>query len=167
MARQAMSARPEHLIAAVRAAGGTIRRDGDMLELMAPRPLPPDLIARIRKAKPALLLVLTEADDWRARHRGAIAYWSALHPAAEAARLAWGELEDRWHRLHRARMPEWQCAGCGELIGGAAALDLADGARVHVETLNCVLRYGERWRRAATEALSAIGLEPPATDHAA
>ena len=108
----------------------------------------------------------TPTIKWRARQREALAYWSVHHPAPEAARLAWGEQECRWHWLYGERTPEWQCAGCGEPVGGLPALDLADGARVHVGTLNCVLRYGERWRRAATAALSAMGLEPPATDHA-
>jgi hypothetical protein len=39
------------LIAAVRSAGGTIRRDGDMIELAAPHPLSADLVARIREGK--------------------------------------------------------------------------------------------------------------------
>jgi hypothetical protein len=150
------------LIAAVRAAGGTIRRDGDMIELAAARPLPAELLARIREAKPALLGLLASTADWRARHREALAYWSVLHPDDKAVSLTWGELQDRWHRLHEARLPGWQCAGCGEAIGGLAALALADGNRVHFETLDCVLLYGERWRCAATEALSAMGLKPPA-----
>lgn len=150
------------LIAAVRAAGGIIRRDGNMIELAAPRPLPAELLARIREAKPALLGLLAGTADWRARHREALAYWSLLHPDDEAASLAWGELQCRWHLLHGARLPSWQCAGCGEPNDGLPALDLADGNRVHFETLSCVLRYGERWRRAATEALFAMGLKPPA-----
>jgi hypothetical protein len=43
-----------HLIAAVQALGGTIRRDGDMLYLLAPAPLPDNLMARIRAGKLAL-----------------------------------------------------------------------------------------------------------------
>ncbi len=150
------------LIAAVRAAGGTIRRDGDMIELAAARPLPAELLARIREAKPALLGLLAGAADWRTRHREALAYWSVLHRYDIAASLAWGELQDRWHRLQGARLPGWQCAGWGEAIGGLPTLDLADGNRVHFETLNCLLRYGHCWRRAATGALSAMGLKPPA-----
>jgi hypothetical protein len=151
------------LIAEVHAAGGTIRRDGDMIELAAPHPLSADLVARIREAKPALLSALGEALDWRARHREALAYWDALHPTAEAARLSWGELLSRWHRLYGARAPEWQCAGCGEPIGGLAALDLADGNRVHLsDSFACLFAFGERWRREATAGLRALGLDPPA-----
>ena len=52
------------LIAAVRAAAGIMRPDGDMIELAAPRPLPRDLVARIRDAKSARLSALGEAPDW-------------------------------------------------------------------------------------------------------
>ena len=100
--------------------------------------------------------------DWRARHREAVAYRSALHPTDEAARLAWGEMQLRWHQLHGRRVPEWQCAGCGEPIGGLAALALTDGNRVHLNKLDCLLSYGEYWRAAATCALMALGLHPPA-----
>jgi hypothetical protein len=149
------------LIAAVRAAGGTIRRDGDAIELIAPAPLPADLVARIRAAKPALLAVLDEPADWHARHAEALQYWSVLHHPAEAAALAWGELQNRWHRLHGIRVPTWQCAGCGEAIGGIASLDMPDGNRVHADELNCLIRYGHHWRSEATKALSTIGLSPP------
>ena len=154
----------EHLIIAVRAAGGAIRRDGDMIELMASRPLPADLVARIREAKPALLAILAEATDWRARYREALAYWSALRSTADAAQLACGELQIRWHRLHGRRAPEWQCAGCGAPMGGLAALDLADGNRVHLDKLACLLRFGERWRSEAAAGLRALGLDPPAEE---
>jgi hypothetical protein len=79
------------------------------------------------------------AAAWRARHHEELAYWSAFRPADEAEQLAWGELEIRWHRLHRARVPQWQCSGCGEPIGGLAAMTLADGGRVHLDKLDCLL----------------------------
>jgi len=85
------------------------------------------------------------------------------HGTGEAARLACGELLSRWHRLHGARAPEWQCAGCGEPIGGLAALDLADGNRVHFgDSLDCLLAFGERWRREEAASLRAVGVDPPA-----
>src|SRR5258708_2726269 len=148
------------LISAVYAAGGTIRRVGDMIELAAPAPLSADLVARVREAKPALLSALAEWPDWRARYREALTHWEALH-ADEGARLAWGELQNRWHRLHGERLPEWQCAGCGEPIARPPTLDLADGNRTHLDRLDCLIRYGERWRGAATRALVSIGLQPP------
>jgi hypothetical protein len=101
------------------------------------------------------------AADWRARHREALAHWSALHPAGEAAQLAWGELLGRSHRLHGAQVPEWQCAGCSEPIGGLAALQLADGTRVHLDKLDCLFSFGERWRSEATAGLRTLRLDPP------
>ena len=43
------------LLDEIAAAGGRIEARGDRLRLAAPKPLPPDLIARVRDAKPALL----------------------------------------------------------------------------------------------------------------
>jgi hypothetical protein len=150
------------LLAAVRAAGGTIRRDGDLIRLAAPAPLPVDLVERIRAAKAAVLIALDESSDWHARHQEALAYWVVLHPIDEAERLAWGELENRWHRLHGERVPRHLCAGCRRPLGDAAALDLADGCRVHLDAFHCLLDYGDRWRDAATRALRAMGLQPAA-----
>jgi hypothetical protein len=158
----AMAAHVADLISAVHTAGGKIRRDGDMIELLAPAPLSADLVARIREAQPALLAALGEPADWHARHRDALAYWSTLHPADVAALLAWGELECRWHRFYGGRTPDRQCAGCGQPIGGVASLDLPDATRVHFdERWACLIRYGERWRGAAKHALIAIGVKPP------
>jgi hypothetical protein len=111
--------------------------------------------------KPAVIAALTA--HWRARHQEALAHWSALRPMDEAAGLAWGELEERWHKLRGARVPEGQCAGCGELIGGREVLGLSDGNRVHFgDSLDCLFAFGERWRSEATAALRALGLDPPA-----
>jgi hypothetical protein len=158
---------PPALLAEVGAAGGRIEARGDRLRLMARGPLPPDLVERVRAMKPALLAILAEAPEWRARHRRALAHHSRPRPADEAAGISWGELVNRWHRLHGERMPEWQCAGCGAPIGGREALPLGDGARVHFDEahgLDCLARYGQRWRGAATRALAAMGLQPPAED---
>jgi hypothetical protein len=58
-------------------------------------------------------------------------------------------------------VPEWQCAGCGEPIGGLPALDLPDGTRVHSgDRLDCLFAFGERWRSEATAGLIALGLDP-------
>jgi hypothetical protein len=70
-------------------------------------------------------------------------------------------MQDRWHRLHGTRAPAGQCAGCGEPIGGLAALDLADGSRVHIEKLDCLFSFGERWRSEAAAGLRTLGLDPP------
>jgi hypothetical protein len=47
---------------------------------------------------------------------------------------------------------------------GEAALDLADGTRVHLDEahrLDCLLAFGERWRGEAVAGLRALGLDPP------
>jgi hypothetical protein len=111
--------------------------------------------------KPEVLAALDEASAWRTRHAEALAHWSVLHTDAEAAELAWGELVNRWHRLHGARIRAPQCAGCGKPIGTGPPLELADGCRVHLDTLDCLIGYGRRWRGAATAALQILGLIPP------
>jgi hypothetical protein len=100
------------------------------------------------------------AADWLVRHREALAYWRLFHVPSEAARLAWGEMENEWHQLHGEHIPSHVCAGCGELIGGLPVLEVGHGSRVHIGDLDCVIRFGERWRAAATAGLRAIGLSP-------
>jgi hypothetical protein len=70
-------------------------------------------------------------------------------------------LQNEWHFLHGKRSPSWQCAGCELPIGGAAVLDLPDGNRVHFEPIDCLIRFGRLWRRAADDALISSGLTPP------
>jgi hypothetical protein len=89
-------------------------------------------------------------------------YWGALHPAEDAEQIACREMQWRWHRLYGWREPEWRCAGCCQQIGGLALLTLGDGNRVHLDRLDCLLRFGERWRSEAAAGLHAIGLDPPA-----
>jgi hypothetical protein len=126
------------------------------------RPVPGELVRIIRDRKTELLAVLDEAAAWQARHAEALTHWRALHSDHEAADLAWLEMQNGWHALHGERLPQWQCAGCGEAIGGRPVLPLGDGNRVHLDTLDCVIAYGERWRDAATRALAAMRLPPPA-----
>lgn len=86
----------------------------------------------------------------------------------EAESLAWGELQNRWHMARGERVSRVFCAGCRRPIGGEEALDLIDGNRVHLATLDCLIRHGERWRRTATQALVRMGLQPPVgEDHPA
>jgi hypothetical protein len=195
-----MNADAVNLLAEIRRLGGDVKLvSSDKLKLIAPSTLLPDLIKKVRVAKPMLLNVLANdsaltqrdgegvsyrsldrataqhspvesspdraismpAADWCARYREALAYWSALHPPDEVAVLAWSEIENRWHRLHGARWPAWQCAGCDQPIGCFRAVTLADGSRVHLGKLSCLLRFGRRWRSAASSALSNLGIEPP------
>jgi hypothetical protein len=147
------------LLDKAREAGLAVTRDGGKLVVRGPRGAEP-VVRLLAEHKADILAALAEATSWSARHREALAHWSAFRPIDEARRIAWGELEDRWHRLHSARKPEWQCAGCGEPIGGRAAPRLADGCHVHPAN-SCLLAYGERWRAEARAALTALGLDPP------
>jgi hypothetical protein len=107
----------------------------------------------------------TEAHRWRDRLAARIVDWfHGDRGWQEAQGLAWGDVENEWHELHGQRWPSWQCAGCDALIGGSQALNLPDGNRVHFEPIDCLIRFGKRWRGAACEALVAFGLEPPGLD---
>jgi hypothetical protein len=140
-------------------AGLAVAADGDKLVIRGPKRAERTALLLLAH-KPVVMAAL--ATDWRARHREALAYWSTFHPTGEGERLAWGEMEHRWHHVHGARSPAWQCAGCGSPIGGRTALDLADRNRVHFDRLDCLLAFGERWRSEATAALRGLGLDPPA-----
>lgn len=99
--------------------------------------------------------------------RAAVRQYDGGYSRDEAERLAWGELQNRWHMEHGEPVPRDICAGCRRLIGWAEALDLIDGSRVHRSAgYQCLTRHGDRWRRSATEALSALGLKPPASEWA-
>lgn len=105
----------------------------------------------------------TDPEAWRDLYeeRAAMRQYGGGYDRAVAERLAWGELQNRWHMRHGQRTPRRRCAGCGGAITGAA-LDLIDGTRVHLAAGNdCLIRYGKRWRGAATLALLDLGLKPP------
>src|SRR6266478_6719489 len=143
------------LLREARAAGLSLARDGDELVIRGPRRAEP--VARLLLSRKAeVIQALADATGWPARHHEALAHWRALHPE-EAVGLAWGELQDRWHKLHGERVSPDLCSGCRRSIGDGKALDLCDGNRVHLDDLNCLLQHGERWRRAATGALVEAG----------
>jgi len=160
-------------LAAVRAAGGDVKLRGGRLKVVAPAPLPAELMERLRAVKPDLLAALAPpeperagwgAADWRAffGERAAVREYDGRRPRAEAERLAWGETLAEWHKANASPPPSWQCAGCGERLSGAQAMTLPDAARVHdVAGYGCLIAYGRHWRAAATEALAAMGIEPP------
>jgi hypothetical protein len=106
-----------------------------------------------------------DTTDWRDLYEQRAAHWSleGRRSRAEAEALAWAELENRWHRMRGERVPPDICAGCRRRIGAAGALVLSDGNRAHIDDAGeCVTRHGERWRVAASRALIAMGLRPPA-----
>jgi hypothetical protein len=151
------------LLDRAREAGLAVASDGRKLIVRGPKKAEP-MVRLLAANKTEILAAVAQATSWRARHCEALAHWSTLRPMDEAAELAWGELEDRWHRLHGTRTPRWQCAGCRQPIGGLSSLELADGNRVHFDAaygLDCLLAFGERWRAEATAGLRALGLDPP------
>jgi hypothetical protein len=146
--------------------GATVNPAGDKLVVRAgARPVPAELVKHLRAAKAEVLAALTPATGgrdaaWWRRELTVRTLVLGERSRGEAERLAFDHLVLEWHRDHGARVPEWQCAGCGKPIGGPEVLALADGNRVHFQALDCLLRYGERWRAAATAALRAFGLHP-------
>jgi len=96
--------------------------------------------------------------DWR----DLLHKYDGGYTRAQAERLAWGALQNRWHMEHGNRVPRDLCAGCRQPLGSADALSLIDGCRVHLkDNHDCLIRYGERWRTVATRALLALGVRPP------
>jgi hypothetical protein len=82
-------------------------------------------------------------------------------PAFRAAKR-----EMRWHLEHGERVPRDQCAGCRMPLGDAAAMDLADGNRVHLAAdYACLIAWGEVWR-AAAKAGAGIPDQSTATEEA-
>ena len=84
--------------------------------------------------------------------------------AADAERLAFGEMLLEWHHRHGARPDPKRCAGCGDDMPSEGGLVLSDGARVHfdaVRGVDCITAYGKKWRGAAMAALHDLGFDPP------
>ena len=111
----------------------------------------------------ALSPSFVDASWWRERFAAKAVQWSVGDRDWDAAkRLAWGDLENEWHDQHGKRWPSWQCAGCDAPIGGSQALNLPDGNRVHFEPIDCLIRFGKRWRGARARHLSRLGSNHPA-----
>jgi hypothetical protein len=90
---------------------------------------------------------------------GRAAHWElGGRSLAEAEKIAWAEMQNRWHMEHGERVSRDLWAGCRRPIEAATALDLIDGNRVHADDGNsCLIRHGERWRAAARRALIGAG----------
>jgi hypothetical protein len=168
----------QELLDCVAEIGASVRPgDKDRLVVRAgTRPVPAALVRQLREAKAQILaalasdLELQESDAvdsdpawWQLHYIVRTDHWemSGYRCRAEAEELAWGNLQIRWHRQHGKRFPVWQCAGCDQPIGSLTAFDLGDGNQVHLHTLDCLIRYGYRWRGGATRALTAMGLTRP------
>ena len=59
-----------YLLEQVAAHGGHVRVEGTTLKLRAPSPLPDDLVAALRREKPALIRMLTRRTVWRVARGG-------------------------------------------------------------------------------------------------
>jgi hypothetical protein len=169
-----------NLLARARDAGLRVQADGDKLLIRGPKRAEP-VVRLLAEHKPEVLAALApgasafkrgdqddavpvtdEASRWRDRLAARIVDWfHGDRGWEEARRLAWGDLENEWHELNGQRWPSWQCAGCDAPIGGLQALNLPDGNRVHFEPIDCLIRFGKRWRSAADKALVAFGLVQP------
>ena len=144
--------------------GATIRPAGDHLILRAgSKPVPAALVKRLHRAKAEVLAVISpEAPYWGRRFTALTFAWGAgKRDWQTARRLAWGDLQNEWHKKHGRQWPQWQCAGCEKPIGGLDAVNLSDGNRVHFEPIDCMIDFGRRWRGDARTALVGLGLEPP------
>jgi|HubBroStandDraft_6_1064221.scaffolds.fasta_scaffold07060_3 hypothetical protein len=148
------------------------------LSVIAPRPLPAELVEALRRSKTDILRLISRkrandkervpADDtewWldlfneRAAHR----QFDGGYSRAEAERRAFNEMILEWQARHGGRPDPLRCVGCGDELPANSGLALTDGARVHfdVRGVNCIIAYGRKWRAAAAAALRAIGLVPP------
>jgi hypothetical protein len=153
------------LLDRARHAGLRVEASGGMLKITGPRRAKPivKLLAQ-HKAKVLAALTINESERsyWQERFTARTLEWlNGKRNWLTARRIAWGDLQNEWHELHGRRWPSWQCAGCEKVIGGVAAIDLPDGNRVHFEPIQCLIRFGRRWRGDADAALIGLGLTPP------
>jgi hypothetical protein len=173
-----MTATAQELLDRFAKIGASVRRDDkDRLVVRAgTRPVPAAMVRQLRESKAQTLAALasnlepqeSDAGDtdptwWQQHFINRAIHWElrGYRCQAEAEKLAWGDLQIRWHRQHGKRFLVWQCAGCDQPVGSLPTLDVGDGNQVHLHTLDCLIRYGYRWRGGATRALAAMGLTPP------
>jgi hypothetical protein len=138
------------------AADITIIVKGDSVKVQAHTAPSPDLVTRLRDAKPNII----------AMHH---AYIERLHDYARrydhevASRMAYNVTISTWH-LDYGHMPvRTHCAGCGrQLDHQQQIMVLLDGANLH-DSDACLVAWGETWRTAASGALQRLGIHKPAT----
>jgi hypothetical protein len=112
-----------------RAAGLNLAVDGADLVLESSDP-PPAVLDLVRVHKAEIIAAITAAShasqetddavvdwcDWY-EERVAIRRFDGGYNREEAARLAWSEAEDRWHRMHGERIPRDPCAAVADRSG--------------------------------------------------
>jgi hypothetical protein len=129
-------------VQAVTAAGAKLAANGERLSVSAPRPLAPELVEELRRAKHEILRLLaaqpavgnrdltsSEAVWWCRHFAGRTIHWTlgGYRSRQEAQCNAYGELLDAFRKKYGRRWPAWQCAGCDAPIGGSTAAILAGG----------------------------------------
>jgi hypothetical protein len=157
------------LLRRARDAGLQVEAAGEMLKITGPKRAEP-VVQLLAEHKAQVLAALTSNEDetgvWRQRFTARTFEWfNGKRDWNEARRIAWGDLQNEWHERHGRRWPTWQCAGCEKPIAGLATIDMADGNRVHLEPIDCLISFGRRWRGGADEALRSFGLDLPDASH--
>jgi hypothetical protein len=175
-----MSAPADIILHRLSEIGATVNASGDRLIVRAgTKRVPAELVKGVRAVRAELLAVLnpppapSDTTLLEVEEAGDAAWWRrefrvrTMHRLGvgrtynEAEGLAWRDLRYHWHKRHGRQFPRSQCAGCGAALVDAAPFDLGDGNCVHYTPLDCLIRYGARWRGDATRALVAMGLMPP------
>lgn len=143
--------------------GLRVEAAADQLRITGPKSAEP-MVKLLAAHKPAVLRALHDAFEskqWHERY-DALTFRRSIGRAWSDARwIAWAALQNEWHEEHGTRWPTWQCAGCQKPIGGSPALGLPDGNRVHLNPIDCLIRFGHAWRGAADERFAALGLQLP------
>jgi hypothetical protein len=136
------------------AAGLTVAVEGDKLKVRGPRSAEP-IVRRLGERKAEVMAAL--ATDWRRLYSEALA-------ELRIPDRAWEKVATAWYVTHGTPISGSLCAGCGNPLRGAAAIDLwPHGERAHADDeYRCLIAYGRRWKRAAAAALVAHGIPAPA-----
>lgn len=157
------------LLHRARDAGLQIEAAGETLKITGPKRAAP-VVRLLAEHKAEVLAALTasqnDATYWQQRYTARTFEWfNGKRDWNAAQRIAWGDLQNEWHKAHGRRWPAWQCAGCEKPISAAVAIDLPDNNRVHLEPIDCLIEFGRHWRGKADAALIALGLETPGAGH--
>jgi hypothetical protein len=170
-----------NLLNRLAALGAVLEPKGATLVLRVGREaVPGELIAELRQAKDGVLTLLKTAkaakNEWAAAdwltlygERAAILEFDGRHPRARAEEVVWHTVAAEWWATHGEHVHPSRCAGCGGPLSGAPeVLRLPHEERVHLDIdYRCVIAFGRRWRRQASEALARLGIPTPTDECAA
>jgi hypothetical protein len=104
-----------------------------------------------------------DPESWRRWYRRHVVLRSSL-PRDQAERRAYGLAQVIWHRRHGEPTDPALCAGCGAPLADRRVLRFDSAVAVHFDAeagLDCVIRFGARWRGAAERGLRRMGIVPP------